>query len=90
MSPWIFWGKIKGSWVHFGRCGTDLLAAVPADGCPVAHAGPESVAAAEEAREELTPAAAQRPGEDLVLVLFLILLHVVRQVPAGWRGEKVR
>lgn len=67
----------------FFLAGTDLLAAVAADGRPVAHPGPEAVAAAEETGEEAPPVAPQRPREDLVLLLLLVLLHVVRQVPAG-------
>ena len=57
-----------------------LLAAALAHDTSVFHASPEFVALLEEVWEVLPPATAQCPGEYLILVLLLILLHGVGKV----------
>ena len=50
----------------------------------MANQTPEAILSQQKQVVLLTPVLAERPREDLVLEVLLILLHVIRQVPAGY------
>lgn len=58
-----------------------LFAAAPADSSSVLDANPQLVSLLEEAGKLLPPVLAQRPWKNLILTLFLILLHGVGKIP---------
>ena len=50
----------------------------------MANQTPEAILSQQKQVVLLTPVLAERPREDLVLEVLLILFHVIRQVPARY------
>ena len=60
-----------------------LFTAFLADHSPMVELSPELVFTYEKLSVVALRTLAERPREDLVLVILLVFLHVVRQVPAN-------
>ena len=63
---------------------SDLFTSALAHNCSMANQTPEAILPQQKQVVLLTPVLAERPREDLVLEVLLILLHVIRQVPARY------